>query len=139
MSEVRIIEVKDFKPKKCDLTGKEMEEYNKTVRKFNKAFKEICKNLDEIRSFEDKHHIRWGENKQMIADAYCLMLQLTSSGGTGNHVSKLVYEKKENGTEIVYPVLADGDSNWYTIDTTGGSGIAMVSDITNQFVRKAWW
>lgn len=138
MSDIKVIEVKEFEPKKCDLSGKEMEEYNAWKKEFNKRFFDLCDELDRLRTFEDEHHIRWSENKQMIADAYCILLQMTDNAGKGNHVAKMQYEKLPNGDEIIYPILADGNSNWYTAHVSGDSGTGMIVDITNQFVRKAW-
>lgn len=135
MSDIRVIK---YEPEKCDLSGKEMEEYNAWKKEFNKRFFDLCDELNRLRTFENEHHIRWNENKQMIADAYCILLQMTDNAGKGNHVAKMQYEKLPNGDEIVYPILANGNSNWYTAHVSGDSGTATIVDITNQFVRKAW-
>lgn len=138
MSDIRVVKVKDFELKKCDLSGKEMEEYNTWKKEFNERFHNLCEELDRLRTFEENHHIRWRENKQMIADAYCVLLQMTDNAGKGNHVAKMQYEKLSNGDEIVYPILVNGNCDWYQAYVSGDSGTGMIVDITNQFVRKAW-
>lgn len=135
MSELRIVE---YEPNECDLSGEEMEEYNAWKKELNTKFYNLCEELEKLRSFEEKHNIRWDEDKQMVADAYCLLLQMTDNAGKGNHVAKMQYEELPNGYEIVYPILANGSSKWYTINVSGDSGTGMIADITNQFVRKAW-
>ena len=82
------------------------------------------------------------EDKQEILDAICEALQYTSNAGCfeNNALVKLEYHK-ENGRELVYPILADGtgkNGEWYTINITGDSGTAVFLDIAEQFIRQAW-
>ena len=139
MSNIVVIrEVTGYESPKCDLSEKEMEMYKAMKRDIYARFKELCADVDDIRSYEEEHHIQCEEKKQMVADAFCLALQMTSAAGSSNHVSEMRYEKLDNGDEIVTPVLADGNDEWYKCHVTGDSGIAMIMDMVNQFVRKAW-
>lgn len=135
MSEVRITE---YKEKKCRLSKDQMDEYIQAKDEFYDALHKTYKVLDKLRTFEEKNNIRWEEDKAEVAKAFGFLLQMTSAGGKSNHIKEMVYEKTDKGEEYVYPILADGTDDWYNIYVTGDSGVAMIMDITNQFVRKAW-
>lgn len=137
MKDIQIVDVTGFKLPKCDLTEEEFEQYCKRNAELQLRFYELCEDMDELRSFEEEHHIRWKEDKAKVADAFCLALQMTDNAGKSNHVSRMNYRKLDNGDEIVVPVLADGEE-WYTCHVSGDSGTAMIIDMASQFVRKAW-
>ena len=83
------------------------------------------------------------EDKQAICDAICAALRLTSAAGhpDGNPLVELRY-MPEGGTyaETVRPIFADGtgENGWYDVNVSYDSGVAMFTDIVNQFVRKVW-
>lgn len=121
------------------LSKKENYNYIRKQKKVARMRKELYAAMNDLRQFESDKEIYFEENKQDVADAFCYLLQMTRSGGCSNFVREMRYEIDDNGyKETVTPILADGNSNWYTAYVTGDSGIAMISDITNQFVRKAW-
>ena len=121
------------------MTKLENYNYNRKQKKIARMQKELYEAMKELRQFEDNHEIYFEENKQDIADAFCYLLQMTRAGGCSNFVKEMRYKTDERGyNETVTPVLADGNSNWYTAYVSGDSGIAMIMDITSQFVRKAW-
>ena len=80
------------------------------------------------------------ENKQAICNRMCEAIRATAAGGIGNPLVSLSYMKLGNGEEIVRPLFADGtgSNGYYDINVTCDSGIAMIMDITKQFVRKMW-
>ena len=82
------------------------------------------------------------ENKQNVCDMMCYAIRATDAGGSelNNPLVKLQYKKLENGDEIVRPIFKDGtgSNGYYDINVTCDSGIAMILDIVNQFVRKVW-
>ena len=80
------------------------------------------------------------ENKQRICNKMCEAIRATAAGGTGNPLVSLSYMRLENGEEIVRPIFADGagSNGCYDINVTCDSGIAIIMDITKQFVRKMW-
>ncbi len=82
------------------------------------------------------------ENKQAICDAMCAAIRLTDSGGSGNALKELRYIPDGNGiySEVVRPIFADGtgEDGWYDVNVGCDSGIAVIMDIVNQFVRKVW-
>ena len=80
------------------------------------------------------------ENKQRICNKMGEAIRATAAGGIGNPLVSLSYMKLENGEEIVRPLFADGTGNngYYDINVTCDSGIAMIMDITKQFVRRMW-
>lgn len=86
------------------------------------------------------------ENKQAICDAFCETLRLTSAAGspTNNPLIALRYMTKEEGgrfEETVRPIFEDGCGEafgYYDVNVTADSGIAIIMDITNQFIRKMW-
>ena len=132
------ITITPYKETKCDLSKEQMEIYTEARDNFYESLHKTYEVLDKLRTFEEDHNIRWEEDKEEVAKAFCMLLQMTSAAGKSNHVREMVYEKTERGDEIVYPILADGTCDWYTAYVSGDSGIAMIMDITNQFVRKAW-
>lgn len=138
MSDIKVIEIKEFESKKCDLTEEEMKLYHKAKFQVESVFLNLCKEMDALRSYEEEHNIRWEESKEMVAMAFCLALQMTNNAGKCNHVSEMKYTKLENGDEVVIPILEDGTDDWYVCHVTGDSGTAMLIDMVNQFVRKAW-
>ena len=81
------------------------------------------------------------ENKQEICDAFCKCLQLTSAAGhpDGNPLTELKYFEDERG-EFVRPIFRDGNGKdgYYDVNVTCDSGIAIIMDLTKQFVRKVW-
>ena len=80
------------------------------------------------------------ENKQKICNEMCAAIRATAAGGTGNCLISLSYMKLDNGEEIVRPLFADGtgSNGHYDINVTCDSGIAMIMDITKQFIRRMW-
>ena len=81
------------------------------------------------------------ENKQAICDAFLETLQLTrAAGGNGNPVMELKYIADDQGREIVRPIFEDGNGKdgWYDVNVSGDSGIAIIMDIVEQFVRRVW-
>lgn len=84
------------------------------------------------------------EDKQAICNAMLEALKLTSAAGspTNNPVVELRYLPEGNGryTEAVRPVFADGngENGWYDINVSCDSGIAVIMDIVNQFVKSVW-
>ena len=120
------------------MTKKENYNYKRRQQKIARMRKELYSAMKDLRQFEEDNKIYFEENKQAVADAFCYLLQMTRSGGTSNFVKEMRYEIDERHNETVTPILADGNSNWYTAYVSGDSGIAMIKDITNQFVRKAW-
>lgn len=79
------------------------------------------------------------DDRQMICSAMRDAIRLTGNGGAdeGNPLVDLVYMP---GEEKVRPVFANGAgrNGYYDINVAGDSGTAMISDITNQFIRKMW-
>lgn len=79
------------------------------------------------------------DDRQMICNAMRDAIRLTGNGGAdeGNPLVDLVYMP---GEEKVRPVFANGAgrNGYYDINVAGDSGTAMISDITNQFIRKMW-
>lgn len=82
------------------------------------------------------------ENKQMICDALCEALRLTSNAGTGNALAELRYIPEGNGmySEVVRPIFENGtgEDGWYDVNVGADSGTAMISDIVRQFVDRVW-
>ena len=86
------------------------------------------------------------ENRQAICDAFCETLRLTSAAGSPNNnpLIALKYMTKEEGgrfEETVRPIFEDGCGEafgYYDVNVTADSGIAMIMDIINQFIRKMW-
>jgi hypothetical protein len=85
------------------------------------------------------------EDKQRICDAMCETLRLTRAAGspTNNPLVELKYMTKEEGgrfEETVRPIFEDGcgKNGYYDINISWDSGIAIVMDIVNQFVKKMW-
>ena len=85
------------------------------------------------------------EDKQKICDAMCETLRLTSAAGhpMNNPLVELRYMTKEEGgkySETVRPIFEDGNGNngYYDINVSMDSGIAIIMDIVNQFVKKMW-
>ena len=79
------------------------------------------------------------DDRQMICSAMRDAIRLTEHGGAaeGNPLVDLVYMPDE---EKVRPVFANGAgrNGYYDIHVAGDSGTAMITDITNQFIRKMW-
>ena len=115
-----------------------MDKYEEIKEKSDKILKETIEVMAARRAYEEEHNIRWHEDREMVAKVFGLLLQMTSNGGRGNFIKEMIFEKRDNGDEIVYPLLSNGSTNWYKINVTGDSGTAMIIDMTNQFVRKAW-
>lgn len=85
------------------------------------------------------------EDKQKICDAMCETLKLTSAAGSpiNNPLIELHYMTKEEGgryEETVRPIFADGcgKNGYYDINVSCDSGVAVIIDIVNQFVKKMW-
>lgn len=82
------------------------------------------------------------ENKQNVCDKLCEAIRATNAGGDprNNPLKVLRYMKLDDGTEIVRPIFEDGtgDNGYYDVDVTCDSGIAIIMDITKQFVRRMW-
>lgn len=85
------------------------------------------------------------EDKQAICNAFCETLRLTSAAGSpiNNPLVELRYMTKEEGgrfDETVRPIFKNGcgENGWYDINVSCDSGIAVIMDIMNQFVRKMW-
>ena len=82
------------------------------------------------------------ENKQDVCNAFLKTLQLTRAAGTEGHnpLVELKYMVLPNGTEIVRPIFEDGNGKdgYYDVNVTCDSGIAIVMDLTKQFVRNVW-
>ena len=86
------------------------------------------------------------EDKQAICNAFCETLRLTSAAGspTNNPLIELRYMTKEEGgrfEETVRPIFEDrcGEKfGYYDVNVTCDSGIAIIMDIVNQFVKKMW-
>ena len=123
---------------KAKLNTEQKMKYLELREHMDQVIKNTLDIVENVRQFEEDNGILWEEDKQAVADIFCLLLQMTRAGGMSNHVKQMRYEEKENGDEIITPVLADGNANWYKINVTGDSGVAMIKDITNQFVGKAW-
>lgn len=86
------------------------------------------------------------EDKQAICNAFCEALRLTSAAGSpiNNPLIELKYMTKEEGgrfEETVRPRFENGCGEafgYYDVNVTCDSGIAIIMDIVNQFVRKMW-
>lgn len=85
------------------------------------------------------------ENKQAICDAMCETLRLTRAAGspTNNPLIELRYMTKEEGgrfEETVRPIFEDGcgENGYYDINVSMDSGVAIIMDIVNQFVKSMW-
>lgn len=139
MSDVVVIrEVTGYEPPKCDLNDAEMKRYLDEREQLYDDLDCLCYHFAQLRKYEDDHNIRWEENKATVAKVFCLALQMTSAAGTGNPLMEMHYGRNDRNDEIVTPILADGNADWYECHVTGDSGIAMIMDMVNQFVRKAW-
>ena len=112
--------------------------YEAQKEKVAKLRKELYEAMKELRQYESDNDIYFEENKQDVADAFCYLLQMTRSGGCANFVKEMKYEIDSKHDETVTPILANGNDEWYKAYVTDDSGTAMIIDITNQFVRKAW-
>ena len=77
------------------------------------------------------------ENKQAVCDK---MLEVINVTDAMRKPKELRYMKLENGTEIVRPIFdwRPEDDDRYDVDVTCDSGIAMIMDITKQFIRRMW-
>ena len=82
------------------------------------------------------------ETKQGVCDAMCKAIQSTDAGGSplNNPLRELRYMVLDDGMEIVRPIFADGtgENGYMDVNVTADSGIAMIMDITKQFIRKMW-
>lgn len=85
------------------------------------------------------------EDKQAICNAMCETLRLTSAAGSpiNNPLVELRYMTKAEGgryEETVRPIFENGVGNngYYDVNVTYDSGIAIIMDITKQFVNKMW-
>lgn len=85
------------------------------------------------------------ENKQAICDALCEALRLTSAAGSpiNNPLVELRYMTKAEGgryEETVRPIFEDGcgKNGYYDVNVSMDSGIAIIMDIVNQFVKSMW-
>ena len=93
-----------------------------------------------------ENYIRFEEDKQKICDALCETLRLTSSAGHPqcNPLIELRYMTREEGgrfDETVRPIFEDhcGENiGYYDVNVSCDSGIAMIIDIVNQFVKTMW-
>ena len=79
------------------------------------------------------------EDKQLICDFICQAIRCTDAGGKGNALAHLQYIA-EGETEIVRPIFTDGtgSNGYYDINVTWDSGIAVIIDVVEKFVRKMW-
>ena len=79
------------------------------------------------------------EDKQAICDAFLATLLLTSAAGhpSDNKLKELRYIPE---AEKVRPIFEDGTGmdGYYDINIACDSGIAMIMDITKQFIQKMW-
>lgn len=135
---IQIVKVDNYESPKCDLSNEEFEQYLNEREQLYDDLEYLCFHFAKLRKYEDDHNIRWNEDKATVAKVFCLALQMTSAAGKSNPLSEMRYEKLDNGDEVVISVLADGDDEWYRCHVSGDSGIAMIKDMVNQFVRKAW-
>ena len=82
------------------------------------------------------------EDKQAICNKFCETLKLTRAAGspTNNALKELRYMKLDNGMEIVRPVFEDGtgENGYYDVNVSCDSGVAIIMDITKQFIREMW-
>lgn len=85
------------------------------------------------------------ENKQAICNAMCETLRLTSAAGSpiNNPLVELRYMTKAEGgryEETVRPIFENGcgENGYYDINVSMDSGVAIIMDIVNRFVRKMW-
>ena len=80
------------------------------------------------------------ENKQNVCNKMCEAIRATTAGSMGGALKELRYMKLDNGDEIVRPIFEDGTGSdgYYDIDVTCDSGIAIIMDITKQFIRRMW-
>lgn len=86
------------------------------------------------------------EDKQKICDTFCETLRLTSAAGspTNNPLIALKYMTREEGgryDETVRPIFEDGcgeSMGYYDVNVSCDSGIAIIINIVNQFVKKMW-
>ena len=80
------------------------------------------------------------ENKQDVCNKMCEAIRATNASKLGGALKELRYMKLEDGTEVVRPIFEDGTGSdgYYDVDVTWDSGIAIIMDITKQFIRKVW-
>ena len=80
------------------------------------------------------------ENKQDVCNKMCEAIRATDASKFGGALKELRYMKLEDGREIVRPIFEDGTGNggYYDVDVTCDSGIAIIMDITKQFIRRMW-
>lgn len=79
------------------------------------------------------------ENIQKALDYYCEAIKQTRAGSAGNPLKSLQYI--DTGTkQIVRPVFEDGTGSdgYYDCDVSADSGIAVLMDVTRQFVKRMW-
>ena len=86
--------------------------------------------------------MKFKEDKQAICEEFCKVLQMTSALGypEGNPLEELKYMPNGNGkyTEAVRPIFRDGtgSNGYYDINVGMDSGVAVIIDIVNQFVKR---
>jgi len=80
------------------------------------------------------------ENKQAIMDKLCEAIRLTAAGGNQWGNNALAELKYIPDREVVKPVFEDGAGadGYYEVNVACDSGIAMIMDVVNQFVKKMW-
>lgn len=115
-------------------------------------YKEFDDNPPEISELYEIQQTLWElaqekelcENKQCILDKMVEAIRLTSAGGIkhgGNALTELRFIPSiENGNrgDVVRPIFEDGtgENGYYDINVDCDSGIAVIMDVVNQFVRK---
>lgn len=80
------------------------------------------------------------EDKQAVCTAMCEALRKTVAAGSGNQLVEIRYIKRPDGSEIARPIFWDGcgENGYYDVNITCDSGIAIIMDITDKFVKKVW-
>lgn len=117
-------------------------------------YKEFDENPPEISELYEIQQTLWElaqekelcENKQCILDKMVEAIRLTSAGGIKYGNNALVELKfipsivNENRGDVVRPIFEDGTgvNGYYDVNVDCDSGIAMIMDVVNQFVKKMW-
>lgn len=88
------------------------------------------------------------ENKQWILQNLCDTLRTTSAAGPLGSKNPLVALRyvTDGDMEFAVPIFEDGsgepNEHWpygyYGVNITGDSGIAIIMDVVNNFVRMVW-
>lgn len=80
------------------------------------------------------------EDKQAVCTAMCEALRTTVAAGYGNPLVEIRYIVLPDGSEIARPIFEDGcgEDGYYDVNVNCDSGIAIIMDITRQFVNRVW-